>query len=285
MTTQELDDAPSTARLYAAALGSLAARRRGSRTLPDDEVVRRDVTLDRDHLLAYQRVCGDGLRDRLPLTYLHVVAFPLSLVLLTRRDFPFALPGMVHVANRITQHRPLTVDATPTLRVRTRDLRPHPAGSQLEVVATAEVDGEVVWEDVSTYLSRGGGRRDAERPGPDVTLEPQPDASRIDVPADTGRRYAAVSGDVNPIHLHPLTARAFGFPRAIAHGMWTKARCLAALEGRIGPAATASVRFEKPLLLPARVRLSTRPDGDAWRFALHDASGDRRHLTGEVTSP
>lgn len=281
--TIEITEAPSTLRLYASALAS-AVRPGGGDELPTDEVVRRDVPLDRDELLRYQEVCGYARRDRLPATYLHVVAFPLSLVLLTRRDFPFPLPGLVHVANRITQHAPLDVTATPTLRVRTERLRPHPAGRQLDVVATAEVDGRTVWEDVSTYLHRGGRHPDAERPGPDVDLDADPGAPRIAVPADTGRRYAAASGDVNPIHLNPLAARAFGFPRAIAHGMWTAARCLATLEGRLPAAHAVDVRFEQPVLLPATTRLSTEPSTRGWRLALHSRDGSRRHLSGEVTT-
>src|SRR5213076_2448555 len=85
------------------------------------------------------------------------------------------------------------------------------------------------------------------------------------LPGDIGRRYAAVSGDRNPIHLHPLSARLFGFPRAIAHGMWTKARALAAQEAELPDAYTTSVRFRKPILLPSRVEFGAR-DG---RFAVH----------------
>ena len=98
-------------------------------------------------------------------------------------------------------------------------------------------------------------------------------------------RYAAVSGDVNPIHLHPLTARVFGFPRAIAHGMWTAARALAALQGRLPDALTYDVGFGRPLLLPSTVELLTRAAGGGWdtevRSARHTDRSDRpRHAKG-----
>ncbi len=282
MTTTVLDETPGTLGLYGKAAVNLVRRQR-SRSLPDATVVQPDVALDRDDLLAYERVCGFDLSDTLPATYLHVVAFPLSLEILTRSDFPFALPGMVHVANRITQHRPLTVDDRPTVAVTTADLRPHRRGQVLDVVATAEVAGETVWEDVSTYLSRGAGSDpDAPAPGPSDPPERSPSAPTWEVPADTGRRYAAVSGDRNPIHLHPLTAKAFGFPRQIAHGMWTAARCLSALSGRLPDAYTVDVRFERPVVLPTTVAMTTAQDDRSWRFALHAARRDDRHLTGRI---
>ena len=62
-----------------------------------------------------------------------------------------------------------------------------------------------------------------------------------------------MSGDINPIHMHPLSARLFGFPKPIAHGMWLKARCLAALEGQLPDALHGRRAFKLPLLLPAKV--------------------------------
>jgi acyl dehydratase len=102
------------------------------------------------------------------------------------------------------------------------------------------------------------------------------------VPGDIGRRYAAVSGDVNPIHLHPLTARAFGFPRAIAHGMWCKAHALAALESRLPDAFTVDVAFRKPVLLPSTAHFVVRPTGGGFDLGLLRAGKDGEHLVGTV---
>ena len=100
---------------------------------------------------------------------------------------------------------------------------------------------EPVWPGRSTYLRRGGGTARSRRGPSDPPTGP---ASLVRVPDDIGRRYAAVSGDRNPIHLHALAAKAFGFPSAIAHGMWLKARALAALEGRLPDAFTVDVAFK-----------------------------------------
>ena len=120
------------------------------------------------------------------------------------------------------------------------------------------------------------------RNGSKERAEP-PEANAIwDVPGDTGRRYASVSGDRNPIHLHGLSARLFGQPGAIAHGMWSKARCLAALEGHLPEAFTVEVSFKLPVRLPAKVAFSSSHEGAERRFALHDARSGKPHLEGSA---
>ncbi len=253
------------------------------------------VRVDPADLAAYARVCGFTLRDALPATYLHIVAFPLHMQLMTDGKFPFPAVGLVHLSNRIVVRRPAHVSETFDLVVRTTPIEPHPKGRTFSIVSTATVDGEVVWEDVSTMLRRGGGSGDAgnggrERGGASGSGEPResdgPGEQQVHgapvewrLPGDLGRRYGAVSGDRNPIHLHALTAKAFGFPAAIAHGMWTKARCLAALEP-LPDAYTVDVTFKKPILLPSRVTFAA----DNERFVVRSAKRpDTTHLEGTVT--
>ncbi len=205
--------------------------------LPARSVGRAAVTVDVSELAAYARVCGMTLRNALPATYLHVLTFPLQVHLMAARDFPFAMAGMVHVANTMTLHRPVDLAETLTLSTRAVDVRPHRRGVTVDLLGLAEAGGERVWEGRSTYLVRGGsvaGEAGEEAPLTDASELPWRAQWRL--PAELGRRYAAAAGDVNPIHLTPVAARAFGFPRAIAHGMWTHARVLAALEGRLPPA-------------------------------------------------
>lgn len=241
-----------------------------------------DVQLDAAHLAEYDRVCGFMVRDTLPATYLHNVAFPLAMALMTDGAFPFGVIGLVHVANRIEQRRPVTVGERPSLRVRAVDLRDHPAGRQFDVVAEAEIDGQLVWTDTSTYLSRGGGSGREDRPKDQRPAPPEPEAI-WSVPGDIGRKFAGVSGDRNPIHLHALSAKLFGMPAAIAHGMWLKARCLAALEPELPQAYTVEVRFKKPVVLPAKVGFSTSRDAEGIAFAVHGVRKPVPHLEGRVT--
>ena len=285
MTVTRLDQRPGLGRLYARAVTS-ARGRRGDR-LPDTTFELPEATIDRDHLASYADMCGFRHSDVLPASYPHVLAFPLAVSLMVDPAFPFPLPGLVHIANRIAQTRALRADERLSFHVSAADLRDHPRGRQFEVLTEASVDGETVWTESSTYL-----RRDAS-PSPARAQADSPSPARGGrqgggfnsiwrVSRNVGRRYAAVSGDVNPIHLNPLIARLFGFRRAIAHGMWLKARCLAALEGRLPDALTAEVEFKSPLLLPSTVGFTSQPDEAGWTFAVAEVRSGRPHLGGSI---
>jgi acyl dehydratase len=233
--------------------------------MPSDALMR-EVTVDPADLAKYAHVCGFTLRDELPPTYPHVLAFGMHMDLLAKA--PFSAVGVVHIANRIVQHRPLLLGETLALSVSVSSLRPHRRGREFDFISEVRVGDELVWEDVSTNLKRGDGDETIARE-PEFELPPVTAQWRL--PDDLGRRYAAVSGDHNPIHLHAWSAKAFGFPRAIAHGMWTKARCLSAL--RLPDAFTAEVRFKKPILLPGKVTFGEAED----RFAVHG------HLEGRLS--
>lgn len=274
---------PAAFGLFArAALGSLPGPRRPDH-LPDIELVLPDRTVDRDHLAGYARLCGFPLADRLPVTYPHLLGFGLALDLMSRRDFPFPAAGLVHVANRIVAHRPVDAGEPLTVRVRAHGLAEHQRGRQFTVSTEVAVAGETVWSEQSDYLRRTGGRRrsgGSPPRGPADEDEPEPTAVWR-FPAGIGRRYAAVSGDLNPIHLNRLAARALGFRRTIAHGMYTAARAVAALGPRVPPAATVDLRFGGPVLLPATLWFTAVPDGAGWDLTVRGRSG-RTHLTGAV---
>src|SRR5919197_2333438 len=285
--TRELQSPPGTLGLLARAavpMVPLASRlpfvAGGGKALPDLELVLRDARADRDALAAYARVCGFALRNTLPATYPHILAFPLHMALMTDGRFPFPAIGLVHVGNAITQHRPIAVTEALTLTVRAQDLQPHPKGRTFAIVTEARSGDELVWESTSTMLRRGGGTGEQRKERAQADLEA---SATWRLPAGLGRRYAAVSGDRNPIHLHDLAAKAFGFPRAIAHGMWTAARCVAALDARLPDAFTAEVAFRRPILLPATVAFAAGPAGrNGTRFTVRDARAGTPHLDGAV---
>jgi acyl dehydratase len=252
------------------------------------------VTVDPAALAAYARVCGFTLRDELPATYLHVKAFPMHMAVMTDGRFPFPAVGLVHLSNRIVVHRPARVSEVFDLVVRATPIEPHAKGRTFALVSTATVDGELVWEDVSTMLRRGGGSADARNGGREGGATGEPgesdpagrglvNAAPVEwrLTGDLGRRYGSVSGDRNPIHMHALSARLFGFPQAIVHGMWTKARALAALESTLPDAYAVDVSFRKPILLPGRVTFDARDDG---QFTVRSAKRPETiHLEGTVT--
>ncbi|WP_181784227.1 MaoC/PaaZ C-terminal domain-containing protein [Pseudonocardia pini] len=268
--------------LYArAAAGSVLPR---AKSLPDT-VLERSVTPSVGRLADYSAVCGFALSDVLPPTFPHVLAFGLQMELMAARSFPLALPGLVHVANTITVHRAIGLGEQLDIRVRAERFGAHARGAQVDLVSAISAAGRVVWEGRSTYLARG-----VQAPTgiagelPDVAAPEGPASAVWSLPGDLGRRYAAVSGDVNPIHLNPLTAKAFGFPRTIAHGMWTAAHALAALQGRTPDALAYTVLFRKPVLLPSTVELVTERSDTGWDLAVRGRKGSI-HLVGATTPP
>ncbi len=278
--TITLDGDPHLALLMARATATAGGRGGG---LPDTEVTRTGVRPDLDHLARYARVCGFALSDRLPASFVHVLTFGLQLTLMAEPDFPLPLPGVVHVANRLELLRAVHAHEPLDLTVRAGSLRAHAKGRQVDLVGEARVGDELVWRGRSTYLARGAsaGLPASDDRGLEVGVDPQaPPQARWRLAGDLGRQYAAVSGDVNPIHLSPLAAKAFGFPRAIAHGMWSMARCMAALQSRTADAAVTDVEFRRPVLLPSTVELRTRPVGAGWDLLLSSSAGE--HLRGTI---
>jgi hypothetical protein len=295
MTTRTLDSPPAILPLYARAAAPLIP---GASFLPfvpgrGEDVPDLELTLDgvrpeAERVAAYARVCGFALRDTLPPTYPHVLAFPLHMAVMADSSFPFGAVGLVHVENRIVQQRPLGIGEELRLVVRPTPLQPHPRGRTFGLVTEVWSGGEKAWESTSTMLRRGSEKPDdgreaqgsKERPtGPEPELTP---SAEWRLGGDLGRRYGAVSGDRNPIHMHSLTARPLGFPSAIAHGMWTKARCLAALGGRLPDAFAVEVRFRKPIRLPGRVEFLSDTGGEQIHFVVRDAKRQIPHLDGHV---
>ncbi|WP_420856085.1 MaoC/PaaZ C-terminal domain-containing protein, partial [Streptomyces abyssalis] len=320
------------------ARGALASRsKRGpyeQARLPAVRLMLPDAVIDAGRLRAYSRVCGFGTGGDTagqppagpqsapaPASYPHVLGFPLAMQLMARPDFPFPVLGLVHTGVELTQHRALRPGDRPEISVYANGLAPHRRGSSFDVVTEARLDGRLVWHSRSTYLcrhrtagapgepAREPGVQDGLRPGvrtgtraedPGQPPAPLPLREHWDLPSGLGRRYGRASGDRNPIHLHPLTAKLFGFPRHIAHGMWTFARSLAGTGAAAGgEQLTARAEFKAPVLLPSRVAYCLdEPTASAGgyrapvrvhRFELRsggDGNGERQrlHLSGEVTS-
>ncbi len=310
MTTVELPESPPPATLYArvartALPGRSATEDDGPPVLPDTTVALRDLDVALDPVADYAAVCGFRLDSDVPVTFPHVLGFPLSIWLMTEADFPLDTLGTVHVGNRIVAHAPIPIGATVDVSAGTANLRPHRRGWLFDAAVEVHHDGALAWESTSTNLVQGstpGGEVDTGSRGSDEAGDSGDDAGRpvgtrtaahVDpadlpltgrwrVPADIGRRYGAVSGDRNPIHLSAASAKPFGFPRAIAHGMWQKAAAVAHL-GRLDQPCTIDVAFRKPLLLPSTVEYVTRREDDGWSFGLRGRDG-RPHLAGVVTT-
>lgn len=269
-----LESAPDLRQIY---VSTALKRRRVGDTLPDVRVARAGVSVAVADLAAYARVCRLPLRPTLPLTYPHLLAFPLQMVVMSGDGFPLPLLGAVHVENRMDVTRALAVDEPLDIDVWARDLRPHRRGTQVDLVSEVSTRGELVWRGTSTYLARGAEHEDAPRSEtpPTAPLDGVTGGPQWRLADDTGRAYAAVSGDWNPIHLHALTARPLGFRGAIAHGMYTYARAMGSLGSRLPEAGlTSRVWFRKPVPLPTTVRLRTAFSPGRSLSLLESARGD-----------
>ncbi|MBS8239646.1 hypothetical protein DYI22_03910 [Marinobacter lipolyticus] len=277
---------PSLWSLYGKALFARGRKTGTGIVIPDLGARLVGVSTANDNLKRYQKVCGFAPQTSVPITWPHILAFPLHLKLLTEKAFPLPLLGLVHLRNTITQHRPIGVGETVDIEVRLQGQNEGPKGLEFDLVTEARSAGTLVWEETSTNLFRqarpDASAASAERP----QLQRFPNTQSIHAPESIGRQYASVSGDRNPIHMHALSAKAFGFPRAIAHGMWSKAQALAQLEqqaGWSGQNVTVSCQFKKPLFLPGTAQLNWQTGSGRWDYQLLNAKGDAPHLTGEVT--
>ena len=185
--------------------------------------------IDADHVRRYSDAFGFP-PGPVPLTYLYLLAQRAQLATMLDPAIPFRIVGLIHVSNDLAMHCEVRTDA-PLMLVTTLSM-PQPGDNGavecvLETVANA--DGKTVFTCTSRYLIKRGkrGRHASATP----TVAPVGDiVGEWVVTADAGRRYAALSGDWNPIHLWPWSARLMGMHAPIIHGMETMARVCAAFE-------------------------------------------------------
>ena len=260
------------------------------RAVPRIESHLANVAIDRRNLDRYQRICGIQPDGTLPIAYPHVLATPLHVAILGAEAFPVKLFGLVHVRNRILLRRPLSIDEPATIQTWIEGHRETDRGQEFDLHTAYIVEGTEVWNETCTFFARRKAAPGASKPAAAPGVGGPPDATAIrtstfSAPAGLGRRYGFVSGDLNPIHLSNLTARAFGFPKAIAHGMWSLARLAAEFdpEGFAGGCEFTGV-FKLPVFLPSTLTLQRWAIDDGAGFALRDARGDKSHVTGTLKS-
>jgi len=263
----------------------------GGGAVPHIEARLDHFSVQRRHLARYRRVCGDRESGQLPITYPHVLATPIHLAMIASEAFPVSLLGVVHTRNRIVQLRPLRVDDVGQIRAWIDGHRETARGVELDLQTEVLIAGEVVWTETCTFLARrlratGVARsKEKDRGPPGLELPPRQDVttSTFVVSPGVGRQYARVSGDFNPIHIADVGARFFGFKRAIAHGMWSLARCAAEIGGAaFSQPCTLDVAFKRPIAFCARIVLESWMADQRVGFSLRDSEADRGHLLGSV---
>ena len=289
MSTVTLTSVPGPATIYPKAVGAMLpvigkpAHVAADAAVPDTVYRLEDVKIDRGELQRYCHATGLPFGATVPVTYLFVLSFPLAMTVMVDPKFPLGAIGSVHVENTIERFRAIGVDEPLTVETHAENLREHRKGILVDMVSEFFVGRERVAVQTSTFLkqqrtSLSGGERG---PAPKDATPPPPD--RI-VSVDLGliRKYAEASGDRNPIHMADLSAKAFGFSQAIAHGMWSAATALANIEGSLPGAVTYSVRFGKPILLPAKVNEYTGAVDGGYDVSLLNRKKGYPHLTATV---
>lgn len=292
-----LGEMPSLSKLYVNAAAQAARRRvlgtHSGSALPEASHEVRGVTPDVGVLTAYQHLIGETASDVLPAGFIHALTFPLAMSVMSRDDFPLPLLGMIHLSNHVEQRSPVLFTEPLDITARVANLRGHRAGTQLDVIA--EVRGaegvDVRWTGVSTYLAKGVFLPGIDKPSPvgsPAEFRPPDPTAVWQLGVDTGRAYAAVSGDFNPIHLSVLSAKALGMRRSMAHGMYLASRALADIGAAKGDSFSWKVEFDSPVFLPARVALdisTVQATGGAWQrsdFVAWNARSGRRYFSGSV---
>jgi acyl dehydratase len=268
-------------------------------TLPRLEAVLQRFQSKRERIDAYRAVCGGEPSEILPAAYPHVLAMPVQLALMASSAFPVRIMGLVHLRNHIEQQRPLRVGEAGCLRVWIDGHRETNVGQEFDVNTSVEIDGQAVWREVCVFMARRMTRDTKKRyagriaagegiPAPDAeSVQPTSPASvrttTFEADEGIGWRYARVASDFNPIHLSRVGARMFGFNQPIAHGMWSLARCLAALDSStFAGAKRIDVVFKRPVLIPAPLTLETWHTGDGAGFALKGTDRGKMHVAGSV---
>lgn len=270
--------------LVRAAAGALPFVPRGDK-LPERTLTVDDVSIDPANVAAYANVTGLRFGDAVPLTYPFTLTFPTVMALVTSFDFPFAAMGSVHIENHITQYRPIAVTDTVSVRVHAENLREHRRGLLVDIVTDVKVGNEQAWHQVTTFLhQQRTSLSDEPKPPPQKQPKLGPPNAVLRITPGQIRQYASVGGDHNPIHTNPIAAKLFGFPTVIAHGMFTAAAVLANIEGQLPDAVKYSVRFAKPVVLPASAGLYVERVADGWDLTLRHLSKGDPHLTGTVRS-
>ena len=283
MNTRHFSQLPKPYLAYPKVIQGLIFKKpKGEKVLPQVEYVVDSFKVDQKHLKAYNAVTGFKNNGYIPAIYLAVLSQSLQMHMMTQEAFPFAILGLVHIRNQVKQSRKVGLNEQLTLSCKFGELQPHEKGVQFDFITTVKVGNEVVIEGLTTYLARQKTTTKATSKPAESKAANYVVQAEWDISENTGRRYALTSGDFNLIHIHAITAKAFGFKQAIAHGMWSKAKALSSLT--LPDAYEVDVWFKLPMYLPSKVEFLTATDAKNTDFLIRNSKNQKPHVAGVVTA-
>ena len=172
--------------------------------------------------------------EELSLVYEHAAdglkALPSYCVILAGRAFPYVgdidWPLFLHGEQRIRLHRPLPAQGKVVQVGEVKNIYDKGKAAVYDIRITGSTEeGELLYEAgyVNFYLGAGGFGGD---PGPKAERLDPPEGTAPDfsvtesVPKEQAALYR-LNGDLNPLHIDPLSAQRAGFDRPILHGLCT----------------------------------------------------------------
>ncbi|MGJ8687369.1 MAG: MaoC family dehydratase [Spongiibacteraceae bacterium] len=252
---------------------------------PDDVVEVDNVACDPKQLARYNEVCGfDAHASTLPASFLHLFAFRLQMTMMLNKNFPLAPMGIVHLRNTIRQYRAISPTETFRIRCRIAEHQLTDKGQEFSFFCEAFVGDKLVWDDLSTYLSRTKSTEKSQKRGQRPEPRNYAQQRELKIGRNHARSYARASGDFNPIHLHDLSAKLLGFPRMVVHGMWSKAACLAQFPAQSPEKMECRIEFKTPVFLPSTVKLVYEESESGVEFEMRNAKSDKPHLVGSISA-
>jgi len=246
-------------------------------------------SIDEAHVEQFKQVVGGASNPGVPISYLQCYLNAMPMNMLTARNFPLNVLGSVHESSSIESHKNVSLVSklTATSNMNSAVLLSNKKDWLFKHVTTVtddEADGEVVMTLTNEFRVLNPERNKVKVEGgkpASVSYDAESGWSKVgawDYPVDTGRSYAGLNGDINPIHLFPITAKLFGYKSCISHGMYSVCKLMAEGEGvasavqSSGGKMKISARFTRPTFLPAEVEAWKNGSGE-FVFGVRDKEG------------
>ena len=214
---------PSLTKSYSKVVtGLLRSQRTPVVSLPDTrwettDVISRDLVDRYNALLGASGAVG---HNSAPSVTVHITAFGLSTAMMADRRFPLPLQGMVHLQHRVWHMSDVPINTPVKISTWAQNLAPHHAGTSVEIWSQVfdPITDKLLWQSMALYLTKAVELPGVTRPQRPVRapFTPPIRTGEWELPKDIGRRYGAVSGDRNPIHLSNPMAKALGMVALVA---------------------------------------------------------------------